>query len=380
MAPNAIILLTFTNKAAAEMKSRLVELLSSSASRVVAGTFHSVCARFLREHGHLIGVDPAFTVADDSDRLTTLRRLAAAQPRQSDVPALDEVARHISHAKNHELSPEAFRADAARHGHDLAAHEHVARLFVCYEAALAAMRSLDFDDLLRCALRLFERHPEVLSRFSHVLVDEFQDTNNLQLRLAVAMCQPHGNLTVVGDPDQSIYGWRYAQTDSFTRLQQPPLPASHQPATVYRFALETNYRSSGRIIEMARRVIAQNRACEAHTIRPPTGGCVGGASGPAPREPPPALTAAPPPSRAPSALRPGVRPIMLRFVNATQEAAALVSEIERLKECCGGLLGYGDFAILMRINAMSRYGGADGTCCRAGTRATGSRLLRTGAG
>lgn len=250
LAPRNIAAVTFTNKAAREMKARVGGLLGQNEVRdLTVSTFHTLGLNILRrEHGRL-GLRPGFTILDAQDTAGLVRELLR-QDSGAD-PALAESHLHrISRWKNDLLDPATALSRAAD-----APEAAAARLYATYERQLRAYNALDFDALITLPVRLFQDHPEVLERWQnrirYLLVDEYQDTNAAQYRLVRQLTGVQGAFTVVGDDDQSIYGWRGARPDNLARLAE-----DYPRLTVIK--LEQNYRSSGRILRSANRVIANN--------------------------------------------------------------------------------------------------------------------------
>jgi DNA helicase-2/ATP-dependent DNA helicase PcrA len=250
VAPWHILAVTFTNKAAREMRERVEVLLGERASDITLGTFHSICARVLRRDGQHLGLVPDFVIYDTDDQLALIRAAAAElqlDPRRFTPRALLSA---ISSAKNE-------RRDAARVLSEAGSYfeEVVGRAFEHYQGALTRNGAVDFDDLLGHVLELFERVPSVKERYAeryvHVLIDEFQDTNLVQYELARAFASRHGNITAVGDPDQSIYSWRAADVRNLQHFQRD------FPDTEI-VLLEQNYRSTGNILRAAHSVIAKS--------------------------------------------------------------------------------------------------------------------------
>ena len=212
VAPWRILAVTFTNKAAKEMRERTARLLGEDAGSVSLGTFHSLCARWLRIDGALAGIDRDFVIYDDADQVALMKRVLddlGLDPKRYQPRS---VLGAISSAKSEMIGPEAFAARAGDYFQEV-----VARAYLRYQEGLKRAAALDFDDLLNEAVRLFRDVPEArekyAGRFLHVLVDEFQDTNPAQYQLAKLLSSIHGNITVVGDPDQGIYSWRAARSE-----------------------------------------------------------------------------------------------------------------------------------------------------------------------
>ena len=250
VSPYRVAALTFTNKAAREMRDRLEPLLGSRASDLTAGTFHGFCARVLRREGHNVGVDRNFAIYDDADQMSLLKRcFDEVEVDPKSFPPRD-VLTAISSAKSELLDVEGFRLRVENYFHEV-----VLRVYEKYEELLTRSSALDFDDLLLKAHSLFQHFPEVAGkyqeRYLHVMVDEFQDTNLTQYAIARQLCQEHRNLCVVGDPDQSIYSWRNADIRNILSFQK-----DYPEAKV--IALEENYRSTQTILDSAKELIAAN--------------------------------------------------------------------------------------------------------------------------
>jgi DNA helicase-2/ATP-dependent DNA helicase PcrA len=250
VSPFAILAITFTNKAADEMKERVAALVGPVAHRMWVSTFHSACARILRREAAVLGLRSSFSIYDQSDamRLTgyVLRDLDLDPKR---LPPR-QVHAAISAAKNELLSPDEL-ADRALTPYD----RRVVDVFREYQRRLVEASALDFDDLLTSAVQLFREHPDVASkwrsRFAHVLVDEFQDTNLAQWELIRTLAQEHRNIMVVGDADQAIYRFRGADYRNLMRFEEAFPDASI-------VVLEQNYRSTQTILDAANAVIANN--------------------------------------------------------------------------------------------------------------------------
>ena len=251
IAPQRIFAVTFTNKAAGEMRSRVAQLLGSDPRGLWIGTFHSLSARLLRREAPLLGFGPNFTIYDADDSEDLVKRLLEAKqvsPKAYPPRAVQAV---ISGAKNRMLPPEALGAQA-----DSPLVRVAADIYAALVPALKQANAMDFDDLLLHPLALFREHPERLAywqdRFQHVLVDEFQDTNAAQYLLVKQLAQRHHNLCVVGDDDQAIYGWRGADVRHMLAFQ------NDFPGTKL-VRLEQNYRSTQVILDAANGVIAENK-------------------------------------------------------------------------------------------------------------------------
>ncbi len=304
--PESVLVMTFTNKAARELQDRLRSYLGRSEDVPWAGTFHSFCARLLRVYGEDIGLSRNFTIYDTDDSEQVLASLLAEK-----------------RIVKEELSPGVLRAwiSLMKNGGRLPGkhpmHRLAGDLLPLYNERLRSAQAADFDDLLRLPLELFEKHPgireRVQRRYEHVLIDEFQDTNRIQYDLARELAKPQNNLYVVGDDDQSIYGWRGADSRVLLDFQQD-MPG----ARVYR--LEQNYRSTQPILDVANDLISQNRVRNEKLLW--------------------------------TANKGGEKVTLRTLSRAMDEAHEVVGEIYHLVRAAKHR--WSDFAVLFRTNAMSR--------------------------
>ncbi|KAB2907388.1 MAG: AAA family ATPase, partial [Kofleriaceae bacterium] len=246
VAPWEILAVTFTNKAAGEMRHRLFELLGDRVKQMWIGTFHSTCARILRRYGDMIGLSPDFLIFDDDDQQKTLKALLKAHNLADEVSPRS-ISSRLDYAKNRGLDPAAIQTG-------LPLDDVMKLIAPAYAAQLAREKALDFGDLIVKVLELC-RHPEagphLKTRFRHVLVDEFQDTNLVQYELVRELSEATRNLTVVGDDDQSIYAWRGAEPRNL-------LDFDRDFPDVREIKLEQNYRSTSVILDAANAVISKN--------------------------------------------------------------------------------------------------------------------------
>ncbi|HXZ86990.1 MAG TPA: UvrD-helicase domain-containing protein [Candidatus Binataceae bacterium] len=249
-APERTLAVTFTNKAAAEMRERVMLALGEGSRFPWVSTFHSACARILRQEGGALGYDRNFTIIDESEVLATIRRVLE-EAQLADSPPPELVRARLDQAKNEALFPDQF-AERASDARDRA----IAQVYRLYQERLREMNALDFGDLLLLTHRLFETNPQALARWQtraeHLLVDEYQDTNHVQYLLVRALSAASGNLCVVGDEDQSIYRWRGADIRNILDFERD-FP------TAQIFKLEQNYRSTKTILATAGAVIENNR-------------------------------------------------------------------------------------------------------------------------
>ncbi len=312
-APWEILAITFTNKAADEMRRRVVELVGRRAEHMWVSTFHSACLRMLRAHASILGYEPGFTVYDELDS----RRLVEVVESELgyDLKRLPprSVAAAISSAKAELLDPSELARRAA--GEPLSSR--VAEIYARYQDRLRSANAMDFDDLLMVTVQLLERSEVVRrgyeERFRHILVDEYQDTNKAQNRLVILLGSAQRNVCVVGDSDQSVYRWRGADISNILHFEQ----AFPDATTI---VLEQNYRSTQRVLDAANAIIANNRA----------------------RRPKVLFTE--------SAQGPPV--VRYRAEDEHDEAAFVAAEVARLHDREG--LAYADMAVFYRTNAQSR--------------------------
>jgi DNA helicase II / ATP-dependent DNA helicase PcrA len=312
IAPWNILALTFTNKAAREMRERVELLVGDRASWITMGTFHSFAARTLRVHGSEIGIDPRFVIYDDGDQMGVVKQ--AMQQLDINVKqfAPRAVLSGISGAKSRDISPSAYAQTVETYWEEI-----VARVYPVYQDTLQRRKALDFDDLLFAALRLMREsthaRDKLRDRHKYVLVDEYQDTNHVQYLMVNALSQEHRNICVVGDPDQSIYGWRAADIRNILTFKDDYPEATE-------IHLEENYRSTPEILMAADSVIRSNTQRIDRTLR--------------------------------TSRTAGEKLILRECSDESIEAQFVVQEINRLQRE-HGFTG-NDFAVLYRTNAQSR--------------------------
>ncbi|MDH5363583.1 MAG: UvrD-helicase domain-containing protein [Dehalococcoidia bacterium] len=248
--PHHIMAVTFTNKAAREMKERLEQLLGWEIEALTLGTFHAICARILRCEGKATGLNAGFVIYDDEDQLNLIKqslREVNLDPKQYAPRALQSA---ISAAKSRLISPKDYAQQIQSYFEEI-----VQRVYQHYQQLLSQSEAVDFDDLLMKTVELFRNHLQILnryqSRYLHILVDEFQDTNIAQYMLIKQLAGKHHNICVVGDPDQSIYSWRFADLRNILSFEK-----DYPEAKVV--FLEQNYRSTKTILEVASEVISAN--------------------------------------------------------------------------------------------------------------------------
>ena len=250
VAPWNILALTFTNKAAGEMRERVGSLLGAGINDMWVMTFHACCARILRSEIERLGYERTFVIYDDADQQSLLKKIIRELNINDKVFTPRELSSRISEAKNQSL-------DALSYLHDSYVPKEVVAAYQLYQKQLKQCNALDFDDLLLMVLRLFEQFPEVLDKyrqkFRYILVDEYQDTNLVQYHIVQALAREHRNICVVGDDDQSIYGWRGADIRNILEFEK-----DFPGAAVIR--LEQNYRSTEVILNAANIVISNNRS------------------------------------------------------------------------------------------------------------------------
>jgi len=248
--PDEILAVTFTNKAAGEMKQRVVNLLGPHARRVWISTFHSFCARILRDHAAALGYKKAFSIYDEAESLALIKRIYKDKGVPDSQPSFGTTQAWISQAKEKLETPEQF----ADEGSDFL-HRNVALVYMEYQKRLASHQAFDFDDLLMKTVELFQSRPEILAyyqeRFKFILVDEYQDTNHAQYKIVNFLAGQRHNLCVVGDDDQSIYAWRGADINNILDFEK-----DYPECRIIK--LEQNYRSTQIILDSAWQVVSKN--------------------------------------------------------------------------------------------------------------------------
>ncbi len=311
IAPWRILAVTFTNKAAREMRQRVVAHLGDVAQDVALGTFHSICARFLRIEADRIGLSRSFAIYDDADQMALIKRVSEGLNIDSKRFSERAILATISHAKSELVSPRAYAASDADYFQEL-----VARSYERYQAALEENSALDFDDLIVRTVEMLREHESIRlkyqDRFVHVLVDEFQDTNVAQYELARLLAAFHGNICVVGDPDQSIYSWRSADIRNILNFERD-FPGARI------VLLEQNYRSTQNILDAAHAVIAGSRERKEKALWTDRGG--------------------------------GEPIVVFEAYDETEEGEYVAQETARLMH---EGWSHGDFAVMYRTNAQSR--------------------------
>ncbi len=310
--PFEILAITFTNKAALEMRNRVHSIVGPVAQKMWISTSHSACVRILRRDGHLLGYPPSFTIYDQADaqRLTSyVIRDLNIDPKRFAPRAVHH---NISSAKNEGLGPEEY-ADHAM----VITQKKAAEVYLEYQRRLVQAGAMDFDDLLLNTVNLFRKSPEVLEkyrrRFGHLLVDEYQDTNSVQNELVLKIAGEHRQVTVVGDGDQSVYGFRGADMRNILQFEQ-----AFADTTVV--LLEQNYRSSQTILDAANSVITNNYGRKAKNLWTESG--------------------------------PGEKILRYHADDEVDESQFVASELARLHD--RGDYRWGDMAVFYRTNAQSR--------------------------
>ena len=310
--PWSILAITFTNKAAREMRERVERLAGDMGRDAWILTFHACCARILRRDIDKLGYKPSFTIYDACDQMTVIKQLCKSMNLDEKRFPPREIRAAISDAKNRVLSPAEWAKES---GEDFRA-KTISEVYAAYERQLTANNALDFDDLILKTLTLFSEHPPVLAayqhKFSHILVDEYQDTNMAQYMLVRLIAGESRNLCVVGDDDQSIYGWRGADLRNILEFER-----DFPDCRVIK--LEQNYRSTSNILDAANQVIAHNAGRKEKALWTDAGE--------------------------------GEKIRVYRALDERDEAAWVVRAIEgRMKRGARA----GDFAVFYRTNAQSR--------------------------
>lgn len=249
--PWNILAITFTNKAASEMRERIEKIVGDYAKQMWIGTFHSICVRILRKHITKLGYNSNFVIYDTSDAKTLIKECIKELGIDEKAYPVRSVLSEISKAKNDNVDPIQY---AGLYGADFWKC-HISRLYELYQNKMLNNNAVDFDDLIGLAVRILKEYPEVLSdyqmQFKYILVDEYQDTNDSQYELIRLLAQGYGNICVVGDDDQSIYKFRGANINNILNFEKDFSDAK-------RIALERNYRSTSNILNTANAVIANN--------------------------------------------------------------------------------------------------------------------------
>ncbi|KAH8726929.1 P-loop containing nucleoside triphosphate hydrolase protein [Phaeosphaeriaceae sp. PMI808] len=305
--PWNIIVCTFTIKAAREMKERIKGFVGDKLeAKLILGTFHSVARRFLSRYGQEIGIDKNFGIADTNDTTAILKRIIS---RHQYTVEPGHARSRISKQKSKGISADSFKA-ASKSVND----NEFAMVYSSYEEHLKASNLLDYDDLLVRCVELLRRHPSCVSTIQAVLIDEYQDTNNIQYELMKLLAQSTKRITIVGDPDQSIYSFRSAEIKNLLRMRD------EFPESIV-INLENNYRSSGCILNSALAVIEQDESRPQKALIATHGV--------------------------------GEPPTLRHLASAHVEAKWIVEEIKRTKTLAAGLLTYNDYAILLRSSPLS---------------------------
>jgi DNA helicase-2/ATP-dependent DNA helicase PcrA len=312
VAPHNILAVTFTNKAARELRDRVEKYVGKNAGQVNIGTFHAICARLLRREIECLDYSSNFTIYDTDDQLALLKKVISDHSIILESTTPKNILSRISYLKNHMIEPDDF---TARPG--FLTDRYVAELYPLYQTALHKAMAVDFDDLLILPLKIFNLKPEVLEKYrtlyQSILVDEFQDTNRPQFLLIEALGKKHQCVCVVGDDDQSIYSWRGADIQNILRFNEV-FPKCKT------FKLEQNYRSTNNILKAASAVVSHNKQRAIKTLW--------------------------------SEKSAGEQLVRLDAESEYDEAALIASQIQR--EIIQHKRNFKDFAILYRTNAQTR--------------------------
>ncbi len=311
--PSSILAITFTNKAANEMKERVFSLVGDTASYMWIGTFHSMFARILRRHAELIGFTNRFSILDTDDQLKMVKECIKECDLNEKVFIPRSVLSEISRAKNEMIGVDDYLKEAGAEYRK----RKIADVYARYRDKLLRNNSMDFDDILFYAVELFSKSPDVLTyyreQFRYILVDEYQDTNHAQYRIIQMLASKYGNLCVVGDDDQSIYSFRGANIRNILDFEKD----FKKTKTV---KLERNYRSTDAILQVANSVILHNSKRKEKALKTEIGG--------------------------------GDIPVHFRADHHGSEAYYVAEQVHKLVR--SGKYRYGDIAVLYRMNALSR--------------------------
>jgi superfamily I DNA/RNA helicase len=307
VSPESIVAMTFTNKAAGEMKERLTKLIGQKlSSKVFIGTFHSYCLKILRNHIDLLGYTSSFSLYSEGDVKRIFKQLAATYlEQQGELPPIESSFEKIQMAKTLGNTPQ----DDKNTWHD----EFLKSTFESLKVSMRAFNAVDFDGLLELTLELFQKHPEamapVIEKIRYVMIDEYQDSNPMQFQIAQNLAKDNKNLFVVGDDDQSIYGWRGAKIENILNF----------PADV-KIKLEQNYRSSPTILHAANAVISHNKTRHAKELK--------------------------------SNSKQDQKIVIFHAPTDLEESQSCVLKLLKIRDERG--LSFSDFAILYRSNSLSR--------------------------
>ena len=311
--PWNILAITFTNKAASEMKERITNLIGESSNDMWMGTFHSICVRILRKYIDRIGYNSDFVIFDSSDQKTLVKQCIKALNLDDKIFTDRSVLSEISNSKNEMLTPVQYEL---RTNGELR-KEKIAKVYELYQRKLKENNALDFDDIINLTIQILTENPDVLEyyseKFKYVLVDEYQDTNKAQFTLVTLLSGRYGNITVVGDNDQGIYSFRGADITNILNFEKD------FPGTKI-IKLEQNYRSTKSILDAANAVIKHNEKKYEKNLWTEQEG--------------------------------GKLPTVARLDNEYEEANFIVEQINRLKR--EEYYKYSDFTVLYRMNAQSR--------------------------
>ena len=307
-----ILALTFTNKAAEEMRQRVFKIIKNKSAQVTMGTFHSVCAKMLRSEIHNLGYTSDFSIFDVQDQTSLLKVLLEPMDFPKNYITPKDMRFKISYFKNRLISPEQAKNKA-----NIIIDKHYAELYEKYQIALKDNNAVDFDDLLLLPLQIFEKFPKVLAsyqeKWKYILVDEYQDTNKPQFMLVKYLAKSHQQICVVGDDDQSIYGWRGADISNILDFEK-----TFKNSEI--FKLETNYRSTSFILDSAYSVVKNNHNRASKELVANNGG--------------------------------GEKLGLMQTNDEMEESDAIISALQ--KEIKLEKRNFSDFAVLYRTNSQSR--------------------------
>ncbi len=310
--PWQILAITFTNKAAKELKERLEKMLGDEAEDIWASTFHSSCARILRRDGEVLGYSKNFTIYDTDDTKRLIKECQRQLGISDSVLSHKTIIHEISHAKDNLISPEDYTASAGKD----ARRNQIASVYEMYQKELKKADAMDFDDIIVNTVRLLEKYPDVRrhyqNKFKYIMVDEYQDTNHAQYKLTELLAASHRNICVVGDDDQSIYRFRGATIENILSFEN-----RYDESTIIR--LEQNYRSTQTILDVANEVISNNKKRKGKSLWTANGG--------------------------------GDKVVINTAYDETDEARFIAETIE--ENVSSGKFTFSDHAILYRVNAQS---------------------------